>query len=173
MQQNAELGRASFVTRPLASLGYMQVHIDDKEVTQNSMNLGISIDENQTDARLLAILDKVEVVIYDQGKNVDDGADNSNGDNEENNEEQGNEDNNESSGDNSSDQSGNSDSENNNAPTTETEIRRITFTDEQVQSLKIAEEVELKSRPIKLKHNIQNRRHHHSKTRYSRNYCRR
>ena len=35
MQQNAELGRASFVTRPLASLGYMQVHIDDKEVTQN------------------------------------------------------------------------------------------------------------------------------------------
>ena len=75
-QQNAELGRASFVTRPLASLGYMQVHIDDKEVTQNSMSLEISIDENQTDARLLAILNKVEVVIYDQGKNVDDDENN-------------------------------------------------------------------------------------------------
>ena len=107
IQQNSELGRASFVTRPLASLGYMQVHIDDKEVTQSSMNLGISIDENQTDARFLAILDKVEVVIYDQGKNVAD------------------------------------DGENNNIPSTETEVKRITFTDEQVQSLKIVEEVEL------------------------------
>ena len=105
IQQNAELGRASFVTRPLASLGYMQVHIDDKEVTQNSMNLGISIDENQTDARLLAILDKVEVVIYDQGKNAD--------------------------------------NENNGQQGTETEVQRIIFTEEQVQALKIAEEVEV------------------------------
>ncbi len=74
IKENAELGRGSFVTRPLASLGYMQVKIDDKEITQNSMNLGISIDENQTDARLLAILDKVEVVIYDEGKNLDNGG---------------------------------------------------------------------------------------------------
>ena len=49
----------------------MQVKIDDKEVTQNSMNLGISIDTVQTDARLVAILNKVEVVIYDQGKNIE------------------------------------------------------------------------------------------------------
>ena len=69
-QINQELGRGSFVTRPIASLGYMQVRIDDKEVLQNTMNLGISIDSNQTDARLIAILDKVEVVIYDEGKNV-------------------------------------------------------------------------------------------------------
>ena len=126
MQQNSELGRASFVTRPLASLGYMQVHIDDKEVTQNSMSLGISIDENQTDASLLAILDKVEVVIYDKGKNVADA------DNEEST----------VNGNNSDDQSGNSDSENNNTQQ-EIEIKRITFTKDQVQELKISEEVEL------------------------------
>ncbi len=130
MQQNAELGRASFVTRPLAALGYMQVHIDDKEVTQNSMNLGISIDENQTDARLIAILDKVEVVIYDQGKNVADSGNND--DNNEGNTGNGNESEN-------NNQSGTPD----NNPTTETEVKRITFTDEQVQALKIAEEVEL------------------------------
>ena len=140
IQQNAELGRASFVTRPLASLGYMQVHIDDKEVTQNSMNLGISIDENQTDARLLAILDKVEVVIYDQGKNIEHDEKN-NGDND------GSDGNNEGSGDNEG--SGNTGDSNqgqqgndNNAQQ-ETEVQRITFTEEQVQSLKIAEEVEL------------------------------
>ncbi len=104
----------------------MQVHIDDKEVTQNSMNLGISIDENQTDARLLAILDKVEVVIYDKGKNVADA------DNEEST----------VNGNNSDDQSGNSDSENNNTQQ-EIEIKRITFTKDQVQALKISEEVEL------------------------------
>ena len=105
MQQNAELGRASFVTRPLASLGYMQVHIDDKEVTQNSMNLGISIDENQTDARLLAILDKVEVVIYDQGKNIEsNGGNNDDNDNNQGNTGNGNESEN-------NNQSGNSDSE--------------------------------------------------------------
>ena len=110
-QENAEIGKASFVTRPLASLGYMQVHIDDKEVTQDSMNLGISIDTNQTDARLVAILNKVEVVIYDQGKNVDDN---------ENNGQQGTE-----------------------TQTEETEIKRITLTDEQVEQLKISEEIEL------------------------------
>ena len=138
MQQNAELGRASFVTRPLASLGYMQVHIDDKEVTQNSMNLGISIDENQTDARLLAILDKVEVVIYDQGKNIEsNGGNNDDNDNNQGNTGNGNESEN-------NNQSGNSDSENNNTQTTETEVQRITFTDEQVEQLKIAEEVGLK-----------------------------
>ncbi len=69
-QINQELGRGSFVTRPLASLGYMQVKIDDKEVTQNEMTLSISIDANQTDARLIAILDKVEIIIYDEGKNI-------------------------------------------------------------------------------------------------------
>ena len=132
IKQNSELGRASFVTRPLASLGYMQVHIDDKEVTQNSMNLGISIDENQTDARLLAILDKVEVVIYDRGKNVyDDGNNEGDSDNEENTDNG-----NESENDN---QSGTPD----NNPITETEVQRITFTEEEVQQLKIAEEVEL------------------------------
>ncbi len=107
VKQNAELGRGSFVTRPLASLGYMQVKIDDKEITQNSMNLGISIDANQTDARLLAILDKVEVVIYDQGKN--------------------------------SDQINQGQEE----QSKETEIQRITLTKEQVEQLKVAEEVEL------------------------------
>ena len=149
IQQNAELGRASFVTRPLASLGYMQVHIDDKEVTQNSMNLGISIDENQTDARLLAILDKVEVVIYDQGKNVADDGESNDG-NVDNDNDGGNEENtgngNESdnngdggSGDNDQGQQENG----NNTQTEENEVQRITFTDEQVQALKIAEEVEL------------------------------
>ncbi len=107
VKENAELGRGSFVTRPLASLGYMQVKIDAKEITQNSMNLGISIDANQTDARLLAILDKVEVVIYDQGKNTDN-------DGQQGEEEQ-----------------------------KETEVQRITFTQEQVQQIKTSEEVEL------------------------------
>ncbi len=101
---NSEIGKASFVTRPLASLGYMQVKIDDKEVTQNSMNLGISIDTVQTDARLVAILNKVEVVVYDQGKNIE--------------YEEGEE-------------------------PEETEIKRITLTDEQVEQLKVSEEIEL------------------------------
>ncbi len=108
-QQNAELGRGSFVTRPLASLGYMQIKINDKEVTQNSMNLGISIDTNQTDARLVAILNKVEVVIYDQGKNVE------------------------------SAQDGQQEGQQNE----EIEIKRITLISEDVEKLKIAEEIEI------------------------------
>ncbi len=105
-QINQELGRGSFVTRPIASLGYMQVKIDDKEVTQNEIKLGISIDENQTDARLIAILDKVEVVIYDQGKNI-------------NNEDIYTEE------------------------QQEQEIQKITLTKEEVEQLKVAEEVEI------------------------------
>ncbi len=105
-QANQELGRGSFVTRPIASLGYMQVKIDDKEVTQNEIKLGISIDENQTDARLIAILDKVEIVIYDEGKNID---------NDKDIEEQ-----------------------------VDNEIQRITLTKEEVEQLKVAEEVEIK-----------------------------
>ena len=119
-QVNQELGRGSFVTRPIASLGYMQVKIDDKEVTQNEILLGISIDSNQTDARLIAILDKVEVVIYDEGKNLINN-DQSNG--QENNEENQNE----------------SDDQKNK----ETEIKRITLSKEEVELLKTAEEVEL------------------------------
>ena len=34
-QENEEIGRGSFVTRPIASLGYIQVQIDEKEVTQD------------------------------------------------------------------------------------------------------------------------------------------
>ena len=105
--QNSELGRGSFVTRPIASLGYMQVKINDKEVTQNSMKLGVSIDTVQTDARLVAILNKVEVVIYDEGKNIESNSD------EENEDRQG------------------------------TEVKRITLTDEEVEKLKTAEEIEL------------------------------
>ncbi len=123
-KQNQEFGRGSFVTRPIASLGYMQVKIDDKEVTQNSMNLGISIDSNQTDARLIAILDKVEVVIYDEGKNVINN-DQSNG--QDNNEEDRNK------------SGGNEDNEQEQGQ----EIKRITLTDEEVELLKTAEEVEV------------------------------
>ena len=136
VKENAELGRGSFVTRPLASLGYMQVKIDDKEITQNSMNLGISIDANQTDARLLAILDKVEVVIYDEGKNVENTNNNGNGNNDDNNvEDNGDELNNSGSNGNNQDQE--------QLEKEETEVQRITFTQEQVQQLKVAEEVEI------------------------------
>ena len=106
-QLNQELGRGSFVTRPIASLGYMQVRIDDKEVLQNEMLLGISIDSNQTDARLIAILDKVEVVIYYEGKNIN---------------------------------QDNSDTE----EQTDNEIKRITLSEEEVEQLKVAEEVKIK-----------------------------
>ena len=100
-QENIEIGRGSFVTKPVASLGYMQVGVEEKEITQTGMKIGISIDDNQTDARLIKILDKVEIVIYDEGKNIT----------------------------------------NNEAK--ETEIKRITLTKEEVEKLKIAEQIEL------------------------------
>ena len=75
-KENVQLGGGSFVTRPIASLGYMQINIDQKELSQNSMKLGISVDKDQTDARLISILNKVEVVIYDTGKNTDDEQEN-------------------------------------------------------------------------------------------------
>ncbi len=71
-QESQELGRGTFVTRPLESLGYIGITIEETEVLQEEMTIGISIDESQTDTRLITILEKVEVVIYDQGKNVDD-----------------------------------------------------------------------------------------------------
>lgn len=100
-QENIEIGRGSFVTKPIASLGHIQVKVEEKEITQTEMKLGISIDDNQTDARLIKILDKVEIVIYDEGKNIT----------------------------------------NNEAK--ETEIKRITLTKEEVEKLKIAEQIEL------------------------------
>lgn len=100
-QENIEIGRGSFVTKPIASLGHIQVKVEEKEITQTEMKLGISIDDNQTDARLIKILEKVEIVIYDEGKNI----------------------------------------ANNEAK--ETEIKRITLTKEEVEKLKIAEQIEL------------------------------
>ena len=69
---NQEIGRGSFVTMPIASLGYIHINIDQKKITQNEAELEISINENGTDARLISILSKVDIVIYDKGKNTED-----------------------------------------------------------------------------------------------------
>ena len=103
-KDNIEIGKGSFVTKPIASLGYMQIKVEEKEITQTAMKLGISIDDNQTDARLIHILDKVEIVVYDEGKN--------DGDNQE-------------------------------QETKKTEIQRITLTKEEIEKLKISEQIEV------------------------------
>lgn len=103
-KDNIEIGKGSFVTKPIASLGYMQIKVEEKEITQTAMKLGISIDDNQTDARLIHILDKVEIVVYDEGKN---------------------------------------DGENQEQETKKTEIQRITLAKEEIEKLKISEQIEL------------------------------
>lgn len=63
LQKNQVIGSGTFVTLPISSLGYLQINIEEKEITQSSIEMEIKLNEKQTDIRLIQILEKVEIII--------------------------------------------------------------------------------------------------------------
>ena len=50
-------------TLPITSLGYLHLNIEEKETTSNSIEMEITINEEQTDRRLIQILEKLDITI--------------------------------------------------------------------------------------------------------------
>ena len=63
MKQNQIIGSGYFTTLPITSLGYLHLNIEEKETTSNSIEVEITINEEQTDRRLIQILEKLDITI--------------------------------------------------------------------------------------------------------------
>ena len=63
MKQNQIIGSGYFTTLPITSLGYLHLNIEEKETTSNSIEMEITINEEQTDRRLIQILEKLDITI--------------------------------------------------------------------------------------------------------------
>ena len=63
MQTNVEIGRFVFATRPLSTLGSLQLTVENTELTSSTSTITVKIDEERTDARLIQILNEVTINI--------------------------------------------------------------------------------------------------------------
>lgn len=62
-QTNILIGTGTFVTQPISTLGVINVKIETKNITTNSILAGISIDDTKTDIRLITMLHKVTATL--------------------------------------------------------------------------------------------------------------
>ena len=55
MQQTEELGNLVFATKPISTLGSLELRMENKELTSTSTKLDYKIDEEKTDNRLIPV----------------------------------------------------------------------------------------------------------------------
>ena len=68
-QENVELGNLVFATQPIATLGSLELTVENKELTSTSSTISYKIDEGRTDKRLIQILNELTINIKD-GDNI-------------------------------------------------------------------------------------------------------
>ena len=66
MQQTEELGNLVFATKPISTLGSLELKMENKELTSTSTKLDYKIDEERTDKRLIQILNGIEITIKEK-----------------------------------------------------------------------------------------------------------
>ncbi len=66
MQQIEELGNLVFATKPISTLGSLELKMENKELTSTSTKLDYKIDEEKTDNRLIQILNGLRIKIKEK-----------------------------------------------------------------------------------------------------------
>ena len=66
IQQNVELGNLVFATKPISTLGSLELKMENKELTSTSTKLEYKIYEERTDKRLIQILNGIEITIKEK-----------------------------------------------------------------------------------------------------------
>ena len=66
IQQNVELGNLVFATKPISTLGPLELKMENKELTSTSTKLEYKIYEERTDKRLIQILNGIEITIKEK-----------------------------------------------------------------------------------------------------------
>ncbi len=69
-QKNVEIGNLVFATKPISTLGSLEMIIENKELTSANAKIDYKIDEEKTDKRLIQILDGLEIKILEKSENV-------------------------------------------------------------------------------------------------------
>ena len=70
MQQIEELGNLVFATKPISTLGSLELKMENKELTSTSTKLDYKIDEERTDKRLIQILNGLRIKIKEKLENT-------------------------------------------------------------------------------------------------------
>ena len=68
-QENVELGNLVFATQPIATLGSLELIVENKELTSTTSTISYKIDEGRTDKRLIQILNELTINIKN-GDNI-------------------------------------------------------------------------------------------------------
>ncbi|MBQ2407964.1 MAG: hypothetical protein II309_00890, partial [Bacilli bacterium] len=63
VQKNVLLKQGKVTTKPLSTLGFVRFNLEEKELTQTDAIFDLTINQSSTDAKLLAILDKIYFTI--------------------------------------------------------------------------------------------------------------
>ena len=75
-QKDQVIGETTFTTLPLSSLGYLVLNLETQELAQNTATMGIEIDEDRTDRRLIEIIETLQIrfipQIEDDGEEIQD-----------------------------------------------------------------------------------------------------
>ena len=69
MQQTEELGNLVFATKPISTLGSLELKVENKETTNKSAKISYKIDEENTDKRLIQILNELTIKIVESKEN--------------------------------------------------------------------------------------------------------
>ncbi len=75
-QKEQVIGETTFTTLPLSSLGYLVLNSETQELAQNTAKMGIGIDEDRTDKRLIEIIETIQIrfipQIEEDGEEIED-----------------------------------------------------------------------------------------------------
>ena len=72
--EKEEIGNLVFATKPIATLGSLELKVENKETTNKSAKIAYKIDEERTDKRLIQILNELTIKIVEEQKNPEENA---------------------------------------------------------------------------------------------------
>ena len=74
VKEKEEIGNLVFATKPIATLGSLELKVENKETTNKSAKIAYKIDEERTDKRLIQILNELTIKIVEEQKNSEENA---------------------------------------------------------------------------------------------------
>ena len=69
IKEKEEIGNLVFATKPIATLGSLELKVENKETTNESAKIAYKIDEERTDKRLIQILNELTIKIVEASEN--------------------------------------------------------------------------------------------------------
>ena len=74
IKEKVEIGNLVFATKPISTLGSLELQVENKETTNKSAKISYKIDEEKTDKRLIQILNELTIKIVEEPKNSEENA---------------------------------------------------------------------------------------------------